>query len=81
MLGSQTAIPPSPEERQCEVAAILVRGVLQYRRIATSREIKGTQVNDNCGQNSLDFLGKTRLSVSHGTRDLGLPDKERTHGS
>lgn len=62
-------------ERREQIAAILAEGVVQFRRIAISKEITDPPSFAKTGRNSLDFLRETRLSVSHGTRDLGLRDK------
>lgn len=72
MPSSQSAIPFSSAERRQEVAGTLAEGVIRYQRIAQFNEITDAQGCVNADQNSLDFLGKTRLSVSHGTRDLGM---------
>ncbi len=62
------SIPVANQRR--EIAAILAYGVVRQLRKIAYGEIKYSRRN-----NSLDFLGETRLSVSHGTRDLGLPNE------
>lgn len=72
---SQAAIPLSPDERRREIAAALAKGVVRYRRIAPFNEITEARSDEESTRTGLDFLGDTRLSVSHGTGGLGLPDE------
>lgn len=56
----------SPAERRREVASILARGVIRWRRRAKSAGIIVTEKSAGSGETRLELSGKTRLSV--GTR-------------
>ncbi len=56
----------SPAERRREVASILARGVIRWRRRAKSAGIIVTEKSAVSGETRLELSGKTRLSV--GTR-------------
>lgn len=61
-----------PEERHREVAAIFAIGVQRLRRPGG---IPADPDSQNSPETGLEFSGETRLSVSHGTRKLRLPDE------
>ena len=56
----------SPAERRREVASILARGVIRWRRRAKSAGTIVTEKSAVSGETRLELSGKTRLSV--GTR-------------
>ena len=56
----------SPAERRREVASILARGVIRWRRRAKSAGIMDTEKSAVSGETRLELPAKTRLSV--GTR-------------
>lgn len=56
----------SPAERRREVASILARGVIRWRRRAKSAGIIVTEKSAVSGETRLELSGRTRLSV--GTR-------------
>lgn len=51
----------TPEERRCQVAAILVEGVLRFRRVAARAAVGQFSPPRDTG---LEVLSETRLSVS-----------------
>ena len=55
-----------PVERRREVASILARGVIRWRRRAKSAGIMDTEKSAVSGETRLELPAKTRLSV--GTR-------------
>jgi hypothetical protein len=66
MLPNASAI--SPTERRRQVASILARGVIRWRRRAKSAGIIDTEKSAVSGETRLELPGETRLSV--GTRGL-----------
>ena len=70
-MPARTVSPSSdltPEERRCQVAAILAQGVVRHRRIAERANLGQFSKPRGTG---LELCSETRLSVSHGlkTRD------------
>ena len=66
----------TPEERRCQVAAILAQGVVRHRRNAELANVGHSSLTRDTG---LELCSETRLSVSHGlkTRD---PEREVNNG-
>jgi hypothetical protein len=60
----------SPAERRRQVASILARGVVRWRRRAVSTGISDAQESPPAAGNCLELSRETRLSVSDGTRGL-----------
>ena len=66
--------PMSADERRRSIAAILAKGVIRWRRRARAARIAPTPESSESLKNGLELRGKTRLSVSEGTRGLRLRD-------
>ena len=74
-MPSRTETPSMPaNERRCEVAAILARGVRRLRRTARIGVHLHAPKSQDLRENGLELPGETRLSVSDGTRGLRLRD-------
>lgn len=71
-MPSRTEAPLSPTERRREVASILARGVVRWRRQAKSTAISDAQESAPAAENRLELSRKTRLSVSDGTRGFTM---------
>lgn len=67
-MPSRTDAPLSPAERRRQVASILARGVIRFRRQAKSAAISDAQKSAPAAENRLELSRETRLSVSDGTR-------------
>lgn len=57
-----------PAERRRQVASILARGVIRWRRRARATTISDAQESAPAAENRLELSRETRLSVSDGTR-------------
>lgn len=55
-----------PADRRREIASILARGVIRWRRRAKSAGIIDTQKSAVSGKTRLELSGETRLSVPNG---------------
>jgi hypothetical protein len=71
-MPSRTDAPLSPAERRRQVASILARGVMRWRRQAKSTAIIDAQESAPTGRNPLELSRETRLSVSDGTRGFTM---------
>jgi hypothetical protein len=69
-MPSPTDAPLSPVERRRQVASILSRGVMRWRRQVRASTISDAQKSAPAGENRLELSRETRLSVSDGTRGL-----------
>ena len=69
---THTDAPLEPAERRKQVASILARGVIRWRRQAKSTAIIDAQESAPPGENRLELSRKTRLSVSDGTRGFTM---------
>ncbi len=69
---THTDAPLEPAERRKQVASILARGVIRWRRQAKSTAIIDAQESAPTGENRLELSRKTRLSVSDGTRGFTM---------
>lgn len=58
----------SPAERRRQVASILAKGVIRWRRRAKAAGIIDAPESSPGRETRLELSGKTRLSVSDGTR-------------
>ena len=72
MSVNETIREMSLAERRREVAAILARGVIRWRKRARAAGIAPTPESPESHENGLELPGETRLSVSDGTRGLRL---------
>ncbi len=61
-------------ERRRQVAAILAKGVVRWRKRAKNGSFMPAPESSPVPENRLDLPGETRLSVSDGTRRLCLRD-------
>jgi hypothetical protein len=68
----RTEAPLSPAERRRQVASILARGVMRWRRQAKLTGLVDAQKSASAGENRLELSRKTRLSVSDGTRGFTM---------
>ena len=68
----RTDAPLSPTERRRQVASILARGVVRWRRQVKSAAISDAQESAPTGENRLELSRETRLSVSDGTRGFTM---------
>lgn len=64
----------TPIERRRQVAAILAKGVVRWRKRAKNGGFMPAPESSPVPENRLDLPGETRLSVSDGTRRLCLRD-------
>lgn len=69
-MPKRTDAPLEPAERRRQVASILARGVIRWRRRANATGISDAQESPPAAENRLELSRKTRLSVSDGTRGL-----------
>lgn len=72
-MPKRTDAPPHPAERRQEVASILARGVIRWRRRAKSAAIFDVQESSPAAEKRLELSRETRLSVSDGTRGFTMP--------
>ena len=63
-----TDVPFDRVQRSREVASILARGVIRWRRRAKTAGVTDAQKSPPAAEISLELSGETRLSVSDGTR-------------
>lgn len=54
----------TPEQRLCQIAAILARGVRRQRQLKRRYESGESETSPELASNGLEVLGETRLSVS-----------------
>ena len=74
-MPARTELPSlSPSDRRREIAVILARGVLRWRRRFHTGGVKPTPDSPDSCDNHLELPGETRLSVSDGTQGLCLRD-------
>ena len=59
---------PSTADCRRQVASILARGVIRWRKRAKSAGIIAARESSPVGENGLELLGETSLTVSDGTR-------------
>lgn len=74
MPSQASEIEPTPADRRREVASILARGVMRWRRRADTTGIIDDRNSAPGAQISLEVSGETRLSVGNQTRGLRLRD-------
>lgn len=67
-MPSRTDAPLVPTERRRQVASILARGVIRWRRQAKLTGLVDAQKSAPAAENPLELSRETRLSVSDGTR-------------
>lgn len=67
-MPTRTEAPLDPSERRRQVASILARGVVRWRRRAKAAAIIDAQESSPTAENRLELSRETRLSVSDGTR-------------
>lgn len=67
-MPKRTDAPLDPAERRREVASILARGVVRWRRHVEATGISDVQESVPAAINRLELSRETRLSVSDGTR-------------
>lgn len=68
----RTDAPLNPAERRQQVASILARGVIRWRRRAKSTAIMHAQKSEPDAEDRLELSRETRLSVSDGTRGFTM---------
>lgn len=68
----RTEAPLDPSERRRQVASILARGVIRWRRQARLSTTSDAQVSAPEAETRLELSRKTRLSVSDGTRGFTM---------
>jgi hypothetical protein len=68
----RTDAPLDPAERRRQVASILARGVMRWRRHVRSTAISDARESCPSAENRLELSRKTRLSVSDGTRGFTM---------
>ncbi len=74
-MPSSTKHPPlEPNDRRREVARILARGVIRWRKRAQVGHFAHTEAPQNPSGTGLAQCGETSLSLSDGTRGLRLRD-------
>ena len=71
-MPTRTDAPPHPAERRQELASILARGVIRWRRQAKLTAISDAQKSAPASENRLELSRETRLSVSDGTRGFTM---------
>lgn len=59
---------PCPADRRRQIASILAKGVTCWLRRAKRAGIIDAQESSPAGENGLELLGETSLTVSNGTR-------------
>jgi len=64
----------SPADRRREIASILAKGVVRWRRRMRTPGTFDAQESSPDARNCLEFPGETRLSVVNGTRGLWQRD-------
>ncbi len=64
----------SPVDRRRQVASILAKGVIRWRRRAKTASIIDAQESAPAGEDRLELSRETRLSVSDDTRGLSPRD-------
>jgi hypothetical protein len=69
-MPNRTDAPLNPAERRRQVASILARGVVRWRRQAKLTRLIDAQESAPAAENRLELSRETRLSVSDGTRGL-----------
>lgn len=67
-MPKRTDAPLNPAERRRQVASILARGVVRWRRRVKTIGISDAQESPPAAENRLELSRETRLSVSDGTR-------------
>lgn len=77
-MPKRTDAPLDPAERRRQVASILARGVIRWRRHARATTIIDAQESAPAAENRLELSRKTRLSVSHDTETSKSP-RNTTH--
>lgn len=71
-MPTRTEAPLSPVERRHQLASILARGVIRWRRQAKLTAISDAQKSPPAATNRLELSRETRLSVSDGTRGFTM---------
>lgn len=71
-MPTRTDAPLDPADRRRQVASILARGVMRWRRQAKSSAIIDAQESAPAAENRLELSPETRLSVSDGTRGFTM---------
>lgn len=66
-MPKRTDAPLDPAERRRQVASILARGVVRWRRRVNVTGISDAQESPPSAKNRLELVRETRLSVSDGT--------------
>ena len=69
-MPKRTDAPLDPAERRRQVASILARGVVRWRRQMKATTISDAQESAPAGEKRLELSRETRLSVSDGTRGV-----------
>ncbi len=64
--------PLNPADRRRQVASILARGVMRWRRHVKSTVISEARKSSPSAENRLELSRETRLSVSDGTRGFTM---------
>ena len=67
-MPERTEAPLDPAERRRQVASILARGAIRWRRHVKSTAISDARESSPSAENRLKLSLETRLSVSDGTR-------------
>ena len=67
-MPTRTDAPLSPADRRRQVASILAKGIIRWRRRAKSAGIINATESPQNADTGLELSGETRLSVSEGTR-------------
>jgi hypothetical protein len=67
-MPKRTDAPLDPAVRRRQVASILARGVVRWRRQVKATTISDAQKSRPAAETCLELSRKTRLSVSDGTR-------------
>lgn len=67
-MPKRTDAPLDPAERRRQVASILARGVVRWRRHVKAAGISDSQESPPAAENRLELSRETRLSVSDDTR-------------
>lgn len=71
-MPKRTDAPLDPAERRRQVASILARGVVRWRRQVKSATISDVRESAPAAKNRLELSRETRLSVSDGTRGFTM---------
>jgi hypothetical protein len=69
-MPTRTETPLSSADRRRQVASILAKGVIRWRRRAKAAGIIDAPGSPQNPETRLELSGETRLSVSDGTRGL-----------